>query len=90
MVTVNKEPINNLLREAWIDLTDLANYPEFIALAIAFGLALFLRRLARRSDSLRSWGSFGAGGVKRMLFPLAGLLMVSVSIAVLKPSFEVD
>ena len=90
VVTVNKEPINNLLREAWIDLTDLANYPEFIALAIAFGLALFLSRLARSSDSLRSWGSFGAGGVKRMLFPLAGLLMVSVSIAVLKPSFEVD
>jgi len=87
---VNQIPINNLLREAWIDLTDLANYPEFIALAIALGLALFLSRLARSADSLRSWGSFGAGGVKRMLFPLVALLTVWVCIVVLKQWFEVD
>jgi len=87
---VNQIPINNLLREAWIDLTDLANYPEFIALAIALGLALFLSRLARSSDSLRSWGSFGAGGVKRMVFPLVALLTVWVCIVVLKQWFEVD
>ena len=87
---MNQIPINNLLREAWIDLTDLANYPEFIALAIALGLALFLSRLARSADSLRSWGSFGAGGVKRMLFPLVALLTVWVCIVVLKQWFEVD
>jgi len=87
---VNQIPINNLLREAWIDLSDLANYPEFIALAIALGLALFLSRLARSADSLRSWGSFGAGGVKRMLFPLVALLTVWVCIVVLKQWFEVD
>ena len=87
---MNQIPINNLLREAWIDLSDLANYPEFVALAIALGLALFLSRLARSSDSLRSWGSFGAGGVKRMVFPLVALLTVWVCIVVLKQWFEVD
>ncbi len=87
---MNQIPISNLLREAWIDLTDLANYPEFVALAVALGLALFLSRLARSSELLRSWGSFGAGGVKRLVFPLVALLTVSVSIAVLKQWFEVD
>ena len=87
---MNQIPINNLLREAWIDLSDLANYPEFVALAIALGLALFLSRLARSSDSLRSWGSFGAGGVKRMVFPLVALLTVWVCSVVLKQWFEVD
>jgi small-conductance mechanosensitive channel len=87
---MNSVPINNLLREAWIDVTDPTNYPEFIALAIAIGVAFALSRAVRSSDSLRSWGAFGAGGVKRVLFPLAGLLLVSFSIVVLKHWFEVD
>ncbi len=83
-------PINNLLREAWLDLTDLANYPEFIALVVALAAALLISRSARASDAVQSLGNFGAGGVRRLVFPLLALLFVWVSVMVLRQWFEVD
>jgi small-conductance mechanosensitive channel len=83
-------PINNLLREAWIDVSDLANYPEFIALVVALVVALLISRTARSSGAVQSLGNFGAGGVRRLVFPLLALLFVWLGIVVLKQWFEVD
>lgn len=87
---MNEAQNHNLLREAWKDLDSLTNYPEFVALALVLGIAWFISRSAKSSDSLQSLGQFGAGGVKRMLFPLFALIFVLLSIAVLKNWFEVD
>jgi len=80
----------NLLHKAWLDVSALTNYPEFIALALSLLLAWALSRSIKSSGRFQSLGDFGAGGVKRMLFPLLGLLLTSVSLVALKPWFEVD
>ncbi len=83
-------PVKNLLREAWIDVTDLANYPEFIVLVVALAAALLISRSVRASDTLQSLGNFGAGGVRRLVFPLFALLLVWIGMIALKPWFQVD
>jgi small-conductance mechanosensitive channel len=80
----------NLLHRAWLDVSAQANYPEFIAIALSLLLAWVISRSIKSWGGYQSLGDFGAGGVNRMLFPLFGLLFTSVSLAALKPWFEVD
>lgn len=87
---MNEAQTHNLLHKAWTEAGVLANYPEFIALVLSLVLAWGISRSVRSSGSLRSMGDFGAGGVKRMLFPLLGLLFSALSLVVLKQWFAVD
>jgi len=88
---MKKEAFSNLLENAWIDLHDpqvvwqIATLLGCFALAWAAGRALRLARV--EADGV--W-KFGVGGLRRILFPVAALLPLTLGISLLKRWIEVD
>lgn len=80
-----KEPLNNLLVKAWIDLHDSQVAWQIAVLLFCFVLAWAAGRALRLSkvEADGIW-KFGIGGLRRILFPIVALIPLTLSIGLLK------
>jgi len=86
-----KEPIGNLLQNAWIDLQSPGVAWQIAVLLSCFVLAWGAGRVLQlsRVEADGIW-KFGVGGLRRILFPAVALIPLMLSISLLKSWTDVD